>query len=195
MQTWHECNVFFSATAKWSEANNKMFDFNVYVLLFFSLRIFMLFCSISHHHCRWDVGVHSMRRLQVKDYQNFCFLLCKFLFKVCYKHLMIQTVAQLLVCWLFSWLSVKWYIVLCFRTSLIISNYFHCGWMKFSQIKLKTWLSSWVLSEICRHTFITSQVLKAFEVSGHYIGVSLPVMVCACKCFSAPYPPPPASLW
>lgn len=43
MQTWHECDVFFSATAKWSEANNKMFDFNVYVLLFFSLRIFMLF--------------------------------------------------------------------------------------------------------------------------------------------------------
>ena len=148
------------------------------------------FCSISHHHCRWDVGVHSMRRLQVKDYQNFCFLLCKFLFKVCYKHLMIQTVAQLLVCWLFSWLSVKWYIVLCFQTSLIISNYFHSGWMKFSQIKLKTWLSSCVLSEICRHALITSQVLKAFEVPGHYIGVSLPVMVGACKCFSAPCPPP-----
>ena len=37
---------------------------------------------------------------------------------------------------------------------------------------------------------ITSQVLKAFEVPGHYIGVSLPVMVCACKCFSAPCPPP-----
>ena len=153
------------------------------------------FCSISHHHCRWDVGVHSMRRLQVKDYQNFCFLLCKFLFKVCYKHLMIQTVAQLLVCWLFSWLSVKWYIISTMFSDLTKSNYFQSlifkrGWMKFSQIKLKTCLSSCVLSEICRHTLITSQVLKAFEVSGHYIGVSLPVMVCACKCFSAPCPPP-----
>ena len=68
--------------------------------------------------------------------------------------------------------------------------------MKFSQIKLKTWLSSCVLSpEICRYALITSQVFKSFEIPGHYIGVSLPVMVCACKCFSAPYPPlPPPTL-
>ena len=111
------------------------------------------FCSISPHHCRWDVGVHSMRRLQVKDYQNFCFLLCKFLFKVCYKHLMIQTVAQLLVCWLFSWLSVKWYIISTMFLDLTKSNYFQSlifkrGWMKFSQIKLKTWLSSCVVGDL-----------------------------------------------